>query len=76
MKKCCSECVLSNSACEQRECRMWIDFAEDNNCSLISIEKHGPMTLMQIGERLNLSFVRIKQIEDGLISKLSRNFAK
>ena len=76
MKKCSRQCINSGTNCKEIECRMWIDFKEDHNCSLISIEKHGPMTLMQVGERLNLSFVRVKQIEDGLVKKLSKNFAK
>ena len=52
MKQCSRECMERNYACDQTECRMWMDFEKDFNCSLIAVYKHGEMTLEQVGERL------------------------
>tara|TARA_B100000427_G_C15078767_1_gene407493 strand:+ start:156 stop:338 length:183 start_codon:yes stop_codon:yes gene_type:complete len=51
---------------------MWIDFEEDQNCSLISIYKNGPMTLEEVAKRIKVSFVRISQIEKAAINKLHK----
>ena len=50
--------------------RSWIDSPEDNNCMYEAIRKNGPMTLEEVGKRLGLSFVRIRQIEKLAIEKL------
>ena len=50
--------------------RCWIDYPEDNNCIYVSIRKHGQMTLDQISKRLNVSLVRISQIEKHALGKL------
>ena len=49
-----------------------MDHKGDLNCSLIAIKRNGPMTLHQVGERLNLSYVRIKQIQDNAIEKIDK----
>ncbi len=58
----------------ETECRKWIDYEEDMNCCLISIKNNNdsPLTLMEVGKRLGLSFVRIRQIELKAIEKLSK----
>jgi DNA-directed RNA polymerase specialized sigma subunit len=38
---------------------------------LIAVEKHGSMTLREVSERLGISFVRVKQIQDKAVKKLS-----
>jgi len=50
--------------------RSWIDSPEDNNCVYEAIRKNGAMTLEEVGKRLGLSFVRIRQIEKAAIKKL------
>ena len=72
MKDCASECLKKNEGCKKEECRLWIDYKEDNNCTLIAIKKHGEMTLMEVAERMKVSFVRIKQIQDKAIKKISK----
>ena len=59
-------------ACDKKDCRQWIDFDEDLNCTLIAIKKknYRPMTLREAGERLGVSFVRVKQIEDKVVDRL------
>ncbi len=73
MKICMTKCVLRESACEDNKCRHWMGYEEDLNCSLISIEKNGAMTLREIADRLGVTYVRIKQIEDGAKLKIARH---
>jgi len=57
-------------SCPCTDCKHWISYKDDNNCSLISIYVNGRMSLQEIGKRLNLSFVRISQIEKAALKKL------
>jgi hypothetical protein len=72
--KCAKECAKKRKPCRATECRKWIDYEEDMNCCLISIKNNNdsPLTLMEVGKRLGLSFVRIRQIELKAIEKLSK----
>ncbi len=74
MKECMKKCLRSSKPCEQRDCRTWIDYEKDLNCCLISIEESrtGRLTLHEVGDRLGLSFVRIRQIEQKAMEKLSK----
>tara|TARA_R110000824_G_scaffold209862_1_gene395729 strand:- start:165 stop:398 length:234 start_codon:yes stop_codon:yes gene_type:complete len=70
--KCHEICQNTNVLCEQEECRHWIEYKKDLNCTIVAVNKHGPLTLREIGKRLSLSFVRIKQIQDQALKKLKR----
>ena len=70
MRECCNTCILNTKKCRDKECKHWIDYKEDLNCTLIAIEKNGEMTLRQIADRMGISFVRVKQIQDKAIKKL------
>jgi hypothetical protein len=72
MIKCAKECMKNKTPCQQSDCRKWIDYKEDMNCCLISIENNDDkgLTLQETGKRLGLSFVRIRQIEKAAIAKL------
>ena len=59
-----------------KECRLYIDYAEDFNCTSIAIQKHGPMTLEEIGRRHNISTVRAKQLVDAALLKLKKLFKR
>ena len=72
MKLCSKECFINNKKCEQTDCRMWIDHKDDLNCCLIAIEKNGRMTLNEVGDRLKISYVRVKQIEKATLVKLQK----
>ena len=52
--KCSRHCMNNEIECDNNECRLWIDYKEEYNCSLISIYEHGPMTLV---------FVKVKTVE-------------
>ena len=67
---CSRLCIKLKASCPNKECRLWIDYPEENNCSLVSINKNDNMTLRQIGERLGISFARVKQIETKALRKL------
>ena len=64
----------NNKPCEQSDCRKWINYEEDMNCCLISIENNDGkgLTLEKTGKRIGLSFVRVRQIEKQAIAKLSK----
>ena len=66
MKKPTKQC------CNREECRCWIDYPEDDNCINVAIEKHGAMTLAEVAKRLNISLVRVSQIEKQALKKLSK----
>ncbi len=76
MRECMKECYKKRSPCSEHECRMYIDYDEDLNCTLIAVKKHGPMTLEQIGTRHHISIVRAKQILDKTLGKLKKTFKR
>ena len=76
MKSCCNACVVNNVDCPIKDCKYWINYKDDLNCSLIAIEKNGPMTLRENADRLGLSFVRIKQIQDKAIRRFMTSVDK
>lgn len=74
MRECARSCVKDNKVCKSSNCRMWIDYKDDLNCTLIAVGKNkDSMTLDEVSKRLNLSIVRIKQIQDKAVEKLRKN---
>jgi len=73
LRACSMECMKKKLPCTQAECRLFIEFEEDYNCTLVAIWENGPMTLRQIGERIGVSFARIKQIETKALKKMRKN---
>ena len=71
-KTCSEACKAYQESCPCTDCKNWIDYEEDLNCANISIEKNGTMTLEEIGKRLGLTLVRIKQIEQEALVKLKK----
>ncbi len=76
IRSCAASCMIENSNCSQTECRLWIDYTPDNNCTLVAVEKNGPMTLQQIAERHHISVVRAKQILDATLVKLKKRLKR
>jgi len=73
MKKKCAEILdFESETCDSSECPLWINFKKDCNCINVSIKKHGNLTLQQVGERMGVSHVRIKQIQDKALKKLKK----
>ena len=71
MRKCLQTCKELNISCPVEKCRYWVLYPKDNNCTFESINKNGNMTLREIADRLKISFVRVKQIEDKALKKIS-----
>jgi len=76
MKQCAKDCLMTKKVCSNSECRLHIDYAEDFNCTSIAIQKHGPMTLEEIGRRHNISTVRAKQLVDAALLKLKKTLKR
>ena len=70
--KCFEKCLSEKIECPFNCCRHWIDYAPELNCSLISIEKNGSLTLKEVAQRLNISHVRVKQIQDQALKKIRK----
>ena len=70
LRACSRKCMELKTTCPHQECRLWIDFKNEYNCTLISIYENGPMTLREIAERSGISFARVKQIETKAIAKI------
>tara|TARA_Y100000310_G_scaffold107202_1_gene105685 strand:- start:1466 stop:1708 length:243 start_codon:yes stop_codon:yes gene_type:complete len=76
MRNCAKECILLKKECDNTECRLHIDYPEDFNCTSIAVQKHGPMTLEEIGRRHQISTVRAKQLVDGALIKLKKTLKR
>ena len=76
MRECSDICKKLKVSCpeENSDCRFWMDYEGDLNCALVSVDNNDnrPMTLRDIGFRLNLSHVRIDQIAKGAVKKVRK----
>ena len=73
---CSRKCLYSQKCCDKMSCKFFIDYKSDYNCCLISIYENGPMTLREIGDRLGISFARVKQIESAALKKIDNSSLK
>ena len=69
--KCYDKCKKDKKSCKAKECRLWIDYPEDFNCTEISVQKHDKLVFREIGDRLSLTPSRVKQIESSALKKLN-----
>ena len=74
MMRCLETCKKLNTTCPVEDCRYWIEYEEDLNCTFESINKNDAMTLREVAERIGVSYVRVKQIEDKIINKIRHMF--
>ncbi len=72
MRDCMSKCVELSVSCPNESCRQWIKYEEDFNCTLVTVKKHGRITLREVAKRMGVSFVRIKQIEQKALGRLKK----
>ena len=73
---CVHGCARSDTPCLSTECRKWINFEEDLNCTLIAVIKNGDMTLREISSRVNLSVTQVKNIIDRAMGRLKHKLPK
>ena len=71
MKECLKTCRKLQVSCPVDDCRYWVDYEEDLNCVFETVDSHGALTLREAADRLGISFVRVKQIQDKAIKKFS-----
>lgn len=69
-KTCTEACLTLETSCPNNDCRNWMEYEDDLNCTLIAVHKHGEMTLREVAKRIGLSFVRVKQVEDAAREKI------
>ena len=72
MKKCSEKCLQLNTECPNIECRFWVEHQNSLNCTFIAIEQNGEMDLRTVGDIMEVSFVRIKQIQDKAVHKANK----
>tara|TARA_R100000908_G_scaffold36635_1_gene16793 strand:- start:1584 stop:1832 length:249 start_codon:yes stop_codon:yes gene_type:complete len=72
LRNCSRKCLELDIECPSTDCRMWIDYPDEKNCTLISVNENDSMTLREIGERIGISFARVKQIEQKALNKIKR----
>jgi hypothetical protein len=70
--KCLEACKSLDVSCPISECRSWIPYEKEYNCAEEAVAINGAMTLREIAERLNISYVRVKQIQDSVQLKLKK----
>ena len=68
---CYDECRKKGKTCQVKDCRLWIDYPADLNCTEIAVQKNDKLVFREIGERLKLTPSRIKQIEISALKKMS-----
>lgn len=69
-KTCTEACTKLEESCPNKDCRNWMNYEDDLNCAVIAANKHGELTLRQVSDRIGLSFVRVKQLEDEAKKKI------
>ena len=67
---CYDECKVKNKKCRVKECRLWIDYPKDLNCTEIAVQRNDKLVFREIGDRLHLTPSRVKQIESAAFKKL------
>ena len=65
-------CKETKQACENKECKYWIDYSDDLNCTLICADQNGALTLREVAKRMGISYVRVKQIEENALNKIKK----
>jgi len=78
MRECSKTCIEYGVSCpvENSDCRYWINYEDDLNCTFIAVDNHGPMTLRDVAKREGISHVRVSQIEEKLLGKFKKKFIK
>ena len=74
MRECAKRCEELYTSCPCKDCRLWIDYSEDLNCTLHAVKNNhtGELTLREVADRIGVSFVRIKQIQDQAVKKVEK----
>ena len=71
-KRCFDVCEEKEINCVQKDCRHWIEYPDDLNCSIVCANKNGALTLHETALRLGVSFVRVKQNQDSALIRIQK----
>lgn len=77
LPQCAQLCKQTKTECPNHDCRKWIDYTQEYNCCLISIEEKGKggcekgLTLHEVAERLDINYLKVRQVEINALRKLS-----
>jgi hypothetical protein len=75
-KKCFEMCVDNDVSCPVNDCRYWINYEQDLNCAIVCANENGPLSLREVSDRMGVSFVRVKQVQDITVDKFVKRLAK
>ena len=75
-KKCFQMCVDNDVSCPVNDCRYWINYEEDLNCTIVCANHNGPLSLREVADRMGVSFVRVKQVQDITVGKFVKRLAR
>ena len=80
MPVCAKACMKEKDSCSQKECKNWIEYDQDLNCSLVAIHKYdyenGTMPLREIAKRTGVSYVMIHHILNKALKKVRKETLK
>jgi len=76
MRGCVKALEKYDVSCPCEDCRLWIDYEQDQNCTIVAVGKKKTMTLREVADRMGVSFVRVKQIQDIASSKVVKKLGK
>ena len=74
-KKCFQMCVDADITCPVKDCRFWINHKQDLNCTIVCANQNAPLSLREVSDRMGVSFVRIKQIQDITVDKFVKRLS-
>ena len=78
LRQCSQTCLKLGVSCpkENSDCRYWIDYEDDSNCTFIAIHNNNgnPMSLREVSARVGVSHVWVAQLEKNMMMKLRKQF--
>jgi predicted transcriptional regulator len=73
MKECVKEVLKSGKVCECQSCPLWIKYPEEMNCTMITVEVNGEMSLQEISKRVGIYRTTCSKILKGAMKKMAKN---
>lgn len=70
--KCVQQIKNSGFPCTNSKCDYYLEYEKDLNCTFVCVQNNGALTLRDTAERLGVSYVRIKQIEERALKKIEK----
>ncbi len=74
--KCLEACKRLGVSCPNEDCRLWISSEHEYNCIQEALEGKDYLTLREVADRMGMSFVRVKQLQDVALNKIKNSFEK